>query len=188
MQTKTLLLNSWGVPHAVISWMDAVTLMFQRKAIVLEEYEETVSSPSTTIFVPAVLQLTNSVSGYRKNVKYSPRNVFVRDGFRCQYCGERLTMKELNRDHVLPRKQCGKTTWENIVTSCYGCNSRKAGRTPEEAGMKLLRRPARPHALPLHSVFIDGGKIPKAWEPYLNLSKAQRHGNGFYLVTTNASA
>ena len=193
METKTLLLNSWGMPHSVLSWMDAVTLTFQRdgknrpKAIVLEEYEETISSPSVTLFVPAVMQLTNSVSGFKRNVKFSRINVFTRDGWRCQYCGGRFTMKELNYDHVVPRKNGGRTVWENIVTCCYPCNTRKAGRTPEQAGMKLMRKPARPHSLPLHSVFIDGSKIPQAWMPYLNLETAQKHGPGFYLVNATAA-
>ena len=187
METRTLLLNSWGMPHAVISWPDAITLAYQDKANVLEEYDETVSSPSTTMFIPAVMQLKRSVSGHKKNVKFSRINVFSRDGWKCQYCGGKFTMKELNYDHVLPRRLGGKTTWSNVVTSCYPCNSRKAGRTPEQAGIKLLRRPARPHALPLHSVFIDGNNIHEAWKPYLNLQSVQKHGNGFYLVNATAA-
>jgi 5-methylcytosine-specific restriction endonuclease McrA len=193
METRTLVLNTWGLPHAVLSWMDAITLVCQTdkkgkpKAFVLEEYDETVSSPSVTMFIPAVMQLTKPVSGFKRNVKFSKINVFSRDGWKCCYCGGRFTMKELNYDHVLPRRLGGRTVWENIVTSCYGCNSRKAGRTPEQAGMKLLRRPARPHSLPLHSVFIDGSNIPDAWRPYLNLQSAQKHGNGFYLVNANAA-
>jgi hypothetical protein len=93
----------------------------------------------------------------------------------------------LNYDHVIPRKQGGETTWLNIATACYPCNEKKAGRTPEQAGMKLLRKPARPHALPLHAVFIEARKIPPVWEPYLDWAKAQPHGNGYYLVTSNAA-
>lgn len=188
METRTLLLNSWGLPHAILSWYEAICLIYQEKAVVLEEYDETVSSPSITYFVPAVLQLKEPVKAFKKGVKFSRINVFTRDGFRCQYCGLRASMKELNYDHVLPRKQGGKTTWENIVTCCYPCNDRKGGRTPEQAGMKLLRRPAKPHVLPLHPVFIPSAAIPPAWEAYLDLSKAHKHGDGFYMVSSSVSA
>jgi len=187
METRTLLLNSWGLPHAILNWEEAICLVYQDKAIALEEYEETVCSPSTAYFIPAVLQLKEPVRGYKKGIKFSRINVFTRDGFRCQYCGGRFTMRQLNYDHVLPRRQGGKTLWENIVTSCYPCNDRKGGRTPEQAGMKLLRKPAKPHSLPLHPVFIDAGKIPEAWGPYLDLSKAHPHGDGFYIVGATAA-
>lgn len=179
---RTLLLNTWGLPHAILSWEGAICLLYQEKAIVLEDYEETVSSPSTAYFIPAVMQLKVPVKGYKKGVKFSRINVFTRDSFSCQYCGERKSMKDLNYDHVLPRKQGGRTNWENIVTSCYKCNEKKGGRTPEEARMKLLKRPAKPHSLPLHAVFIHSMDVPAPWVPYLDFSKAYKHGDGFYML------
>jgi len=187
MNTRTLLLNCWGLPHAILTWMDAITLVHVDKAIVLEEYDETVSSPSTTMFVPAVMQLKRMVPAVKRGVKFSKVNVFTRDGWRCQYCGVRFAMNELNYDHVVPRKQGGKTTWENIVTSCYACNGRKAGRTPEQAGMRPLRRPARPHALPLHAVYVPTATLPEPWMPYLDLSRAQKHGGGTFLISGHAA-
>lgn len=186
METRTLLLNSWGLPHRVLTWDDAICYLYQEKVVVLEEYDETVSSPSTTYFIPAVMQLKAAFSPVKKGVKFSRLNIFTRDGFRCQYCNAKKTMGELNYDHVLPRTQGGKTTWDNIVSCCYPCNLRKGGRTPEQANMKLLRKPAKPHSLPLHAVFINSTTIPEPWTPYLDLSKAQRHGSGFYLVGTAA--
>jgi len=182
MHMRTLLLNSWMTPHAIVSWHNAVTLVYQGKVDILEEYEETVSSPSTTYFVPAVLRLRKTVATVKRGVKFSRVNVFTRDGFRCQYCGESKQAKDLNYDHVIPRRQGGITTWENIVTSCYFCNDRKGGRTPEQAKMKLLRKPAKPHALPLHSVYLDSSKVPSAWGPYLNLEGALSLGEGVYLI------
>jgi len=187
METRTLLLNSWGMPHAILNWYEAICLAYQEKANVLEEYDETVSSPSITYFIPAVMQLRHAVNGFKKGVKFSRINVFTRDGFRCQYCGDRKNMRELNYDHVLPRKQGGKTVWENIATCCYPCNDRKGSRTPEQAKMTLIRKPAKPHSLPLHAVFINSGEIPEAWAPYLDLSKAQKHGDGFYMVGHSAA-
>jgi 5-methylcytosine-specific restriction endonuclease McrA len=184
---RTLLLNM-GRPHAILSWQDAICLVYQEKVIVLEEYDMTVSSPSTTYFIPAVLQLRDSAPFNKKGVKYSPMNIYTRDNFRCQYCGERQLLKDLTQDHVIPRKQGGKTCWENIVASCVSCNSRKGGRTPEQAGMTLLRKPAKPHSLPLHAVYVDSSKIPEAWEPYLNRAMAQPHGGGYYLVDGSVAA
>lgn len=179
---RTLLLNSWGLPHAILSWEDAICLVYQEKVVVMEEYDQTISSPTVTYYIPAVIQLKTAVPTMKKGVKFSPMNIHTRDGFRCQYCGERKLLKELNLDHVVPRKQGGKTCWENIVTSCIPCNSRKGCRTPEQAGMRLLRKPARPHSLPLHAVYVDSNRIPEIWTSYLDLAKAQSHGGGYYLI------
>ena len=74
---------------------------------------------------------------------------------------------DLNYDHVIPRKKGGQTIWENIVTSCYACNDRKGSRTPEEAGMKLLRKPLKPDTLPVvPPIRLDEGDLPELWQPY----------------------
>jgi len=181
MNFRTLLLNKSGQPHSILSWEDAVTLVYQDKVIVLEEYEDTVSSPSTTYQIPAVMQLCTDVRRTKKGVKFSRINLLTRDGFKCQYCGERFVPKELNYDHVLPRCQGGKTTWDNVVSSCYFCNERKGPRTPEQAGMKLLKKPAKPHSLPLHAVFVTS-VIPDVWRPYLESVTVHRQGTGSYLI------
>jgi 5-methylcytosine-specific restriction endonuclease McrA len=177
--TRTLLLNSWMAPHEILNWQEAITHVYKGTADVLEEYDITVSSPSVTFFVPAVMRLRRTISGVKRGVKFSRLNVFARDNFRCGYCNRLFLYKELTYDHVLPRKQGGRTVWENIVTSCRPCNARKGMRTPEQAGMRLLRRPARPHALPLHAVFIDVRQVPPVWEPYLDLKS---NGHGVYVV------
>ncbi len=164
---RTLLLNSWMAPHSVVPWTEAVCLLYTDKVDVLEEYDEIVSSPSTHYFVPAVLRLRKAAPHVKKGVKFSRVNVFTRDGYRCQYCGSVKNAKDLNYDHVVPRRQGGQTVWENIVAACYPCNDRKGGRTPEQAGMVLLRKPARPHALPLHSITLDPNAVPSVWLPYL---------------------
>lgn len=181
MNFRTLLLNKSGLPHQILSWEDAVTLLYQEKVIVLEEYEETVSSPSTTYQVPAVMQLCTDVRRNKKGVKFSRINVLTRDGFKCQYCGERFMPKALNYDHVIPRCRGGKTDWTNIVTSCYPCNERKGHRTLEQAGMQLLRKPAKPSSLPLHAVFVTSS-IPDAWKPYLEAVTVHSQGAGSYLI------
>lgn len=172
MEPRTLLLNSWMNPHGVVPWTEAVTLVYQGKVDVLAEYDEIVSSPSVSYFIPAVLRLRRAAPHVKKGVKFSRVNVFTRDGYRCQYCGERKTARELNYDHVVPRRQGGRTVWENIVTSCYPCNDRKGGRTPDQAKMTLLRKPARPHALPLHTVVVDPATSPPIWLSFLSATSS----------------
>lgn len=183
MELRTLLLNSQGLPHAVLNWQDAICLVYEneKKVHILEQYDETVNSPSVSMYVPAVLMLTRKVPPLKKGVKFSRINVLTRDKFTCQYCGDCKPMRQLNYDHVVPRKQGGKTTWDNIVTCCYPCNEKKGARTPAQAGMKLARHPAKPHALPLHAVFMEGS-VPDAWKPYLNLNKMEASGPGLYVM------
>ena len=85
----------------------------------------------------------------RKEVKFTRQNVFLRDDFMCQYCGQKFAERELNLDHVVPRDKGGKTTWENIITSCIRCNTRKANKLAYEVGMNLLRKPKAPRWRPI---------------------------------------
>ncbi|UQA58129.1 HNH endonuclease [Polyangium aurulentum] len=167
MTAQTLLRTPWFAPHQVISWQAAVTLSFLGKVEVLETYDDEVRSPSVVIRAPAVVRLKRHPGTRKRGVKFSRTNVFVRDGFRCQYCGVELPAGELTYDHVVPRVQGGKTTWENIVAACRGCNAKKRGRTPEGAGMTLLRRPAKPKWLPAAPIVTLGEpRIPAAWAHY----------------------
>jgi 5-methylcytosine-specific restriction endonuclease McrA len=159
---QTLMLTPWMAPHRIISWQRAVVLRYLGRVEVLEEYDDTIASPSVVLKTPAVVRLVSSRSVVRdKRVRFSRINVYLRDGFRCQYCGEKKKKSELNYDHVVPRVQGGKTKWENIVTSCYGCNDRKGSRTPEQAGMKLLRAPQRPRSLPMAPALLDCTELPE---------------------------
>ena len=166
MSTRTLMLTPWMAPYRVISWERAIVLLYLGKVEVLEEYDERIRAPSITLRTPAVVRLTKARVSSKNKVRFSRMNVFLRDGFRCQYCGEKKAMDELNYDHVLPRVRGGKTVWENIVTSCYSCNDRKGGRTPEETGMTLLRRPFKPSTLPFAPVIRPGAPVPDLWLNY----------------------
>ncbi len=101
------------------------------------------------IRVPRVVVLSAYEYLPRGRVRFSRLNIYARDHDTCQYCTRRLPRSELNLDHVVPRSQGGKTSWENVVCSCVPCNLRKGGRTPEQAGMKLLKVPVRPRWTPL---------------------------------------
>jgi 5-methylcytosine-specific restriction endonuclease McrA len=166
---RTLLLNPWMAPHKIISWERAVVLLVLDKVDVLEEYDVEIRSLTWALRTPAVVRLKKAIGGNKHAVRFSRINVYTRDGFRCQYCGERKGMRELNYDHVIPRVKGGKTAWENIVTSCYACNDRKGSRTPSEAGMTLLRKPFRPSSLPVTPVLsVTRSEMPQVWLPYFS--------------------
>ncbi|MBW6415794.1 HNH endonuclease [Candidatus Methylacidiphilum fumarolicum] len=129
---------------------------------------DVVHTVSFKIRVPKVILLLLFEKVPRKEVKFTRHNVFERDGYLCQYCGGKFDPSYLNLDHVIPRERGGKTTWENVVCSCIRCNSKKGNRTPQEAGMKLLKKPKKPKWRPL---FI-AGKFPidESWEKFLDIN------------------
>jgi len=172
---RTLLLTPWMAPHKIISWERAVVLLVLDKIDVLEEYDEEIRSPSRTLRTPAVVRLRKTSATRKQGVRFSRINVYTRDGFRCQYCGERKEMRDLNYDHVVPRVRGGHTVWENIVTSCYACNDRKGSRTPEEAGMTLRRKPFKPSSLPVTPAFrVTRSEMPEVWLPYCDRLDVER--------------
>jgi len=166
MTTHTLLLTPWMQPHRIVPWQTAVTMLYNAKIEVLEAYDEVVRSPSLSMQVPAVARLVRSVVANKKGVKFSRINVLTRDRFTCQYCGKKLDMGTATYDHVVPRSQGGKTVWENVSSACKPCNSRKAGRTPEQAMMKLRSVPVRPKSLPLTPPNLRG-ETHEMWRPYI---------------------
>jgi 5-methylcytosine-specific restriction endonuclease McrA len=113
-----------------------------------QDGEEFLRTPHQEVQVPRIVRLVLYDKVPKSTVRFNRKNLFARDGYRCQYCGQTRPMSQLSLDHVVPRSQGGKTTWENVVCSCTGCNSRKGGRTPQEAAMRLLSHPAKPHANP----------------------------------------
>lgn len=161
---RTLVLDLGYQPHRIVSWQRAVTMLFQGKVEVVEEYEDVIYSGRTLVLkMPAVVRLLQKVAR-KKAVRFSRMNVLTRDNWTCQYCGRKLPTNRLNYDHVTPRSQGGKTVWENIVTSCIPCNDRKANRTPQQARMQLRRPPVRPTSLPVVAFHFDhADSIPNAW-------------------------
>lgn len=165
----TLLLNAGFEPLLVISWQRAFVLVFQDKVEVLEEYSFSIHSVSLTFRVPAVVKLKRWINLRRPVpvVRFSRANVYARDDYRCQYCYQRFSERELTLDHVKPVVRGGKKTWENIVAACMRCNQRKSDRTPEEVGFKLLRPPHCPRWLPGVAGNIRTKSTPDLWAPYL---------------------
>lgn len=168
MERHTLILTPWMSPHRVVNWQESAFLHVQGKIDVLEEYDdEIIRSMKLAFPLPSVGRLRKTMQGFKRGIKFSRVNVFTRDGFRCQYCGVHKPARELNYDHVIPRAQGGQTVWENVTTACYPCNSKKADRTPGQAGMMLLKKPVRPKTLPMTTPTWAADKVPAAWLPYL---------------------
>jgi 5-methylcytosine-specific restriction endonuclease McrA len=117
---------------------------------------------------PKVIVLTVFDRMPRRHVRFSRANVMTRDGFTCQYCGDRPPRSHLNLDHVVPRAHGGRSTWENVVASCVDCNRRKGGRTPEQAGLRLLRAPVRPRWTPLAALPLSHSRHVE-WRPFLRV-------------------
>ncbi|RLB41283.1 MAG: HNH endonuclease [Deltaproteobacteria bacterium] len=162
-----LLLNITYEPLRIINWKKAITLLLLGKVEVLEEYGREIRSVSFTIKLPSVVRLLRLVKRPKSPVKFSRQNIYARDKYRCQYCGQKFSSEELTYDHVIPRSRGGKTEWENIVTCCVDCNRRKGGRTPSEAGMRLIKKPEKPTWVPALRITIGFREVPQSWRDYL---------------------
>lgn len=167
MHDRTLLLNQGYEPIKIISWQRAMTLLTLDKVDVVETYDANVRATSVIVQVPAVVRLRKTFRRHAKLVKFSRVNIYARDGYRCQYCGDKCAVNELTYDHVVPRSRGGKTSWENIVSCCYACNRTKANRTPAEAKMRLLATPVRPSWVPAVQIRVSTASMPDAWRDYV---------------------
>ena len=140
-------------PLSLWPWQDAIKAAWLDRVTILAEYDEVVRSPSTELRLPSVVVLKDYVKP-QKRVAFTRFNLFLRDEFRCQYCGSK---GELTFDHVVPRARGGVTSWENVVAACASCNLRKGSKSLSHAGMSLVRPPRQPGAEELKN---QGRKFP----------------------------
>jgi 5-methylcytosine-specific restriction endonuclease McrA len=130
-------------PLSTWNWQDAVKAVFLDRVSVLSEYEREVRSPSFSMRLPSVIALRDFIPSARMPA-FTRFNVFLRDGFTCQYCESKRPAPELTFDHVIPRARGGRTSWENVVTACGSCNLRKGSKLPRECHMIPRQEPRRP--------------------------------------------
>lgn len=185
LNSSVLVLNRLFLPIHVTSVRRAFSLLYQGAAsAVNENYEifdfddwgerggsvnksgDFIGTVKGAIPVPRVILLCYYDRVPRRHVRFSRANIFSRDTDTCQYCDGMPPRSQLNLDHVVPRAQGGKTTWENVVCCCVSCNRRKGGRTPEQAGVKLRRIPRRPRWSPLMNVVPHGVRY-REWRPFV---------------------
>lgn len=165
MKHSVLVLNQNYEAISVCTVRRAFLLVFMKKAELIDALEGEYIRSSLDLFeVPSIIRLKNYVKVPHRKVSLTRANIFRRDGERCVYCG---TTKDLTIDHVIPRSKGGNDSWENLVTACHACNSKKGNRTPEEAGMNLLQKPFKPSYIFFMREF--NGKIRETWKPYLFL-------------------
>jgi len=141
---RALLLNSTYEPLGVVDWKKAVRLSCLEKVEVLEYYPIVLRSAREDFFSPSVIRLLERVRRSRPRLKFSRVNIHRRDRYKCQYCGIFCPASGVTVDHVVPQSRGGESSWENLVTCCPKCNNKKDNRTPQEAGMSLLKIPCKP--------------------------------------------
>jgi 5-methylcytosine-specific restriction endonuclease McrA len=170
---KVLALSANYEPLGVVSWERAVTLVYSDKVSVVEEYDCFVRSPSVQVKIPAVIVFKKSfISNKRNSVRFSRKNVWIRDEGKCQYCNLHVSLSTFTIDHVIPKKLGGQTMWDNVVACCYSCNQKKSDKSLKEAGFKLFKVPRKPFKLPYLQEITDGQynlekNIPQEWKFYL---------------------
>lgn len=145
------------------SWREISQLRSQYE----REQHEWIRCVRFDIAVPRIVRLLCYDRLPRRPVKFNRRNIFARDGNRCQFCGRRFPATELSLDHILPRSQGGETSWTNIVCCCVKCNVRKGGRTPAQAHMRLINEPACPKRSPVVTIRLTSEKYA-SWKHFLN--------------------
>ncbi len=188
LNSSVLVLNRSYLPIHVTSVRRAFSLLYQGIARAVDaQYQtfdfdewrqlavardaEAIGTASGRVRIPRVIVLVAFDRLPKRHVRFSRINLMARDNFQCQYCGLKPSRAELNLDHVVPRALGGRSTWENVVTSCVDCNRRKGGRTPRQASMKLKSRPERPRWTPLMNLMLSSVRYEE-WKPFLNIVDA----------------
>lgn len=166
---QALLLNASYEPLKVVHWQKAISLWCQGKVEVIAVHDREIRAVSVTFRMPSVIRLLRFVKIKRRfdYVPFSRANIYARDRHTCQYCSDVFPTPELTFDHVVPVAQGGRKGWENIVTCCVRCNRLKGGRTPIEAGMRLIKPPRRPDSVPAIRITIGLHNAPDTWRDYL---------------------
>ena len=163
VNSPVLVLNQNYVPLNICNARRAVILVNRGKAEMLENGHGDIHTVSATFPIPSVIRLMHLVRRPILQRRISRRAVFHRDEGRCQYCGD--VARQPTLDHIVPRSRQGTHEWENVVAACVPCNHKKAGRTPAEAGMRLLRSPRAPKPNPFH--VFDHRPILSEWRQFI---------------------
>ena len=152
-------------PLSIWCWQDAVKSVFLNRVSIVSNYKRKIRSPSFEMNLPSVIALKSFIQP-SKNPNFTRFNVFLRDKFSCQYCGDR---KDLTFDHLLPKSRGGLTDWNNVVTACSSCNVRKGGKLYKDCDLQLTNKPYAPTVEDLHR---NGRNFPpnflhESWMDYL---------------------
>jgi 5-methylcytosine-specific restriction endonuclease McrA len=167
LQKPVLVLNASYEPINICAARRALVLVLKGIASAEEESANAVHSSRRNMKVPSVIRLLEYRRIPHQTRALSRKNILMRDRYTCQYCLKVLPTGELTLDHVIPRSRAGESAWENLVACCHSCNNRKGNRTPEEAGMRLIRQP-KPFSLHTSRHLMRLlGKSDEQWRKYL---------------------
>ncbi|MEM6365809.1 MAG: HNH endonuclease [Planctomycetota bacterium] len=195
LQSNVLVLNRFYMAIRVVNVRRAMTLLYRECAEVIDTegeqfvsydfeswcelsqlasaekqpHEDYLQAVDFELKVPRIVRLTRFDRMPTQAIRFNRKNLFARDDHRCQYCGKAEPTHKLSLDHVVPRSHGGATTWENIVCCCLRCNSRKGGRTPQQARMTLLSHPTKPRFNPM---MLESSDDPRyaSWKTFLTAS------------------
>jgi len=158
----TLKLDAAYQPLEIIEGLRGFSMVYSGRAKAIENHSQKLDA---LFYYPSIIVCKNYIR--RKPVHLSPTrmNIYWRDEYRCQYCHQKFSQSHLTLDHVIPKSRGGQKSWQNIVTSCSGCNQKKANRTPSEASMELFKKPVAPSFNIVRTKPLI--KIPNSWEIYL---------------------
>lgn len=169
-----LLLNASYEPLRVIPYRRAMSLLLRDRVDRVSAETHQLPTSNTIVEIPHVLRLRKYINVPSRGIRWSRRNVFVRDDWTCIYCGIQLGSMHKGKvvgrdqftlDHIVPRSRGGKNTWGNTACACAACNQRKGARMPNEAGLKLLWEPKRPRV----DYLVASGDVPDSWKLYLRV-------------------
>lgn len=164
MSHQVLVLNADYSAINICTVPKAFLLVYLNKAEMVAKSDTFALRTVSDIYAfPVIIKLNHYVNVPYKRVVLSRQNIFKRDRYQCQYCGKK---SHLTLDHILPKSRGGRTSWDNLITACKKCNSRKGDNLPEEAGMTMKRKPFRPSFVMFVRDF--SGTVNEAWLPYLN--------------------
>ena len=167
MNDRVLVLNSTFEPINVCTTRRAVVLILKGVARAEEKHEHSFRSTSHSMHVPSVIRLTDYVHIPFERKSLSRKNILLRDHYTCQYCGRVYAASELTLDHVVPKSRGGGSGWDNLVTCCKRCNNRKGHYLPDEAGMRLLKRPQSFSHNVNRQIMRYLGRTDATWRKYL---------------------
>jgi 5-methylcytosine-specific restriction endonuclease McrA len=184
LDLPVLVVNRWFQPVQITSARRAFLLLYGGSALAIDERgdlhdfsgwralpvrenDDEVSIVGGALRVPRVLHLRRYERMRRPTIRLTRKNLMLRDGHTCQYCARKPGVRDLNIDHVTPRSRGGEDTWENLVTACKPCNLRKGWRTPDEAAMRLLKKPAAPRWSTSTQILLGAPQPFEEWDPFL---------------------
>lgn len=163
LKKYVLVLNQNFEPLSICNVKRAIILIYLGKAEIIEHDSKLIRAIGWSYPLPLVVRLMMYIRIPHKKIILSRKNIVKRDNHQCQYCGERFA--PMTVDHVIPKTLGGKDTWDNLVCACVSCNNKKGNQTPEQAGLSLLRMPAKPTHLTFIKHFV--GIRSEKWKPYL---------------------